>query len=212
LTSIPSSIQVTGVASGFLLSSFPATTTAGAAQTIALTVKDAFGNIVKAYSGTVHFTSSDPQAVLPAKYTFTAADAGVHTFNITLKTAGSRSITVADTAKAMLTRTGAIRVTPAAASQLVITGPTSVINGIAQAFIVRVTDAYGNTVTGYRGTLHFTSSDPKAVLPADYTFTATNAGKHTFRVTFKTPGTQWLQVVDVANGALTVQDLDIVVA
>jgi hypothetical protein len=213
LTAIPSSIQVTGAASGFLLSSFPATTAAGATQTITLTVKDAFGTIVKAYRGTVHFTSSDPQAVLPANYTFTAADAGVHTFSITLKTAGSRSITVVDTAKATLTRTQwGIRVTPAAASQLVITGPTSVINGIAQDFTVRVTDAYGNTVTGYRGTLHFTSSDPQAVLPADYTFTATDAGKHTFRVTFKTPGTQWLQVVDLANGALTVQDLDIVVA
>jgi hypothetical protein len=177
----------------------PATTTAGTAQTITVTAKDAYGNIVKGYTGTVHFRSSDPQAVLPADYTFTPADGGVHTFSSTLKTAGSRSITVIDTAKATLTRTRGITVTPAAASQFVIIGPTVLNAGFGQAFTIRVTDAYGNTVTGYRGTVHFSSSDPLAVLPADYTFTATDAGKHTFRVTLKTPGAQWLQVADLAN-------------
>jgi hypothetical protein len=74
-----------------------------------------------------------------------------------------------------------------------------------QTFTIRVTDAYGNTVTGYRGAIHSSSSDPLAVLPADYTFTATDAGKHTFRVTLKTPGAQWLEVADVAN-ALAAKD------
>jgi hypothetical protein len=46
---------------------------------------------------TVRLTSSDAKAVLPANCTFTAADAGKHTFSVTLKTAGTRSITVADT-------------------------------------------------------------------------------------------------------------------
>ncbi len=44
------------------------------------------------------FSSSDAQAGLPSSYTFTAADAGVHTFSATLKTAGSQSITVKDPA------------------------------------------------------------------------------------------------------------------
>ncbi len=47
--------------------------------------------------GTAHFTSSDIQAVLPANYTFTGVDAGVHVFSVTLKTAGSQSITATDT-------------------------------------------------------------------------------------------------------------------
>jgi streptogramin lyase len=50
------------------------------------------------YLGTVHFTSTDPTATLPGDYTFTAADNGVHTFVITLKTAGAQSLTVTDTA------------------------------------------------------------------------------------------------------------------
>ena len=49
-------------------------------------------------------------------------------------------------------------------------------------------DAYGNTVTNYAGTVHFTSSDPLAVLPADYTFAAANLGKHAFTAKFLTPG------------------------
>lgn len=49
------------------------------------------------YAGTVHFTSSDPAAVLPSDYTFTSADAGSHTFSVTLNTTGIQTITAADT-------------------------------------------------------------------------------------------------------------------
>ena len=53
---------------------------------------DAFGNTATGYLGTVHFTSSDGPAVLPANYTFIAGDNGVHTFTtVTLKTAGTQS-------------------------------------------------------------------------------------------------------------------------
>ena len=37
---------------------------------------------------------------------------------------------------------------------------------------VRAVDAYGNTVNGYKGKAHFTSTDVLAGLPADYSFTA----------------------------------------
>jgi uncharacterized repeat protein (TIGR01451 family) len=48
------------------------------------------------YTGTVHFTSSDPLAVLPADYTFVAGDAGAHTFSFTLNTLGDQTITATD--------------------------------------------------------------------------------------------------------------------
>lgn len=54
------------------------------------------GTVDVSYRGTVHFTSSDPTAVLPADYTFTAADNGTKTFNVTLKTAGRQTITMTD--------------------------------------------------------------------------------------------------------------------
>ena len=38
-----------------------------------------------AYQNTVHFSSSDPAAKLPADYTFAFSDAGVHTFVMNLE-------------------------------------------------------------------------------------------------------------------------------
>ena len=52
-------------------------------------------------------------------------------------------------------------------------------------FDVTVTayDAYGNVASGYLGTVIFGSTDPAAVLPADYQFHAKDAGAQTFSVT-----------------------------
>ena len=65
------------------------------------------------YTGTVHFTSSDGSAVLPANYTFTAGDAGTHVFSVTLKTAGTQSITATDTVTGSITGTQNVTVNPA---------------------------------------------------------------------------------------------------
>ena len=77
-------------ATTLVVSGFPNPTTAGAAHNVTVTADDAFGNTATGYLGTVHFTSSDGLAVLPGNYTFTAGDAGAHTFTngVTLKTAG----------------------------------------------------------------------------------------------------------------------------
>ncbi len=49
---------------------------------VTVTALDAYGNVVTNYQGTITLTTTDPDpgVVLPASYTFTAADAGVHTF------------------------------------------------------------------------------------------------------------------------------------
>ena len=83
-------------AASSLVVAFPAATTAGVAQPFTVTALDAFGNVATGYTGTVTFSSSDAQAGLPASYTFTNKDAGVHTFSVTLKTAGTQSITAQD--------------------------------------------------------------------------------------------------------------------
>jgi adhesin/invasin len=58
---------------------------------------DAYGNVATGYTGTVHFTSTDNQALLTANYTFTAADVGVHTFTVTFKKTGMQTLTATDT-------------------------------------------------------------------------------------------------------------------
>jgi hypothetical protein len=70
-----------------------------------------FSGILTNYSNTIHFTSSDAQAVLPADYTFVpATDNGSHTFSITLNTIGSQTITATDTLAAPITGTATLNV------------------------------------------------------------------------------------------------------
>jgi uncharacterized repeat protein (TIGR03803 family) len=164
----------------FQISGFPATTSAGTAQTFTVTVQNADGTTDTGYTGTIHFTSTDPQAVLPADYTFTSADAGVHTFTVTLKTAGTQAIIATDSANSFIAGSATSTVTPAAASRLVITGPSTVTAGGAFSITVTAYDAFGNVATGYTGAVQFTSSDTTANLPANYTFQASDNGTHTF--------------------------------
>lgn len=60
-------------------------------------------------------------------------------------------------------------------------------------------DKNGDVVTNYTGTIRFSSSDDRAVLPNDYAFTPEDQGWHTFylSVMFQTPGTQTLGVLDL---------------
>jgi uncharacterized delta-60 repeat protein len=197
-----------GDSPSFLVTGFPSSVTAGTAGTFTVTARNADGSTNTNYTGTVHFTSSDPHAVLPADYTFTAADQGVHTFSGTLVTAGSQSITATDTATGTTFGSDAgITVTPAVATQFILSAPSSVSKGAKLNVTLTVEDAYGNVVTGYTGTVHFTSSDGTATLPANYAFTATDAGVHTFtNVVLRKRGTQTLSVIDTQNGALTAAD------
>jgi hypothetical protein len=195
-------VAVTPGAALFAATGFPATITAGTAGTITITAQDASHNTVTGYLGTVHFTSNDAQAVLPADYTFTAADNGAHTFSVTLKTAGTnQSITVTDGANATGSQTG-ITVNPAATSTFVLAYPASTVAGVAHNFTVTAQDQFGNTTPAYTGTVHFSSSDTQAVLPADYMFQASDNGVHTFSAALKTAGMQSLTATDKSNGTI----------
>ena len=209
ITGTQSGITVNvGPTSQLVVSGYPNPTTAGVAHNVTVTAEDAFGNVTSAYRGTVHFTSSDGQAVLPGDYTFTAGDAGTHTFTngVTLKTAGTQSITATDTVTGTITGTQSVTVNAAATTTLVVSGyPNPTTAGVAHNVTVTAEDAFGNTATGYRGTVHFTSSDGRAVLPGNYTFTAGDAGTHTFTngATLKTAGTQSITATDTGTGTIT---------
>jgi len=51
--------------------------------------------------------------------------------------------------------------------------------------------------------VQFTTSDLLATLPANYAFSATDNGAHTFSVTLVTPPSQSLTVTDTATASLT---------
>jgi hypothetical protein len=168
-----------------------------------LTVKDVANSTAAGYAGTVHFTSSDGQAVLPADYTFTAGsggDNGSHTFSATLKTAGSQTVTATDTFTPQSTGSSAITVSPAAASHFGVVAPAAATASVAFNFTVTAFDPYGNVATGYGGTAPFTSSDGAATLPAD---SALTSGTGTFSATLRTVGSQTLTATDTADGSVT---------
>ncbi|MBS2021660.1 MAG: hypothetical protein JST92_04575, partial [Deltaproteobacteria bacterium] len=177
----------------------------GTALTLHVRAVDKTGAVITGYLGTVKVTSTDGFAALPADYTFTAGDAGAHDLAYTPNTAGTSTITVTDAAAGGLTGSLAITVTPLAAQSLRLSAlPSDVTAGAAQQFTLSAVDAQGHTLTTYRGVAHFTSTDARATLPADYTFTSLDSGAHTFTtgVAFETAGTQTLTATD--DGQLTV--------
>jgi hypothetical protein len=175
---------------------------------------DPYGNVVPSYVGTVVFTSSDSHDPLPVPYTFTSADAGTHTFSIALVYAGTWAIRASDSVHPSLTGLVTnIVVSPATAFRVVVNGyPKSTTVGTPNSFTVTLYDAYGNVATGYTGTLHFSSDDSVALLPSDWTFTASDAGTRTFQATFKTAGTHSLKAADTNNKNLSGTETGIVVS
>lgn len=71
----------------------PSSTTAGTAFTVTVNVVYE-GKPDTVINSHIHFTSSDPAAVLPGDYYFTPADAGSHTWTngFTLSTPGNQTI------------------------------------------------------------------------------------------------------------------------
>ena len=103
------SINTTPILLSFEISA-PASVHAGEPFSVSVTARNRSGTVYTNYSGTVHFTSTDPQATLPADAHLTN---GVGTFSAILATTGVRTITVADTVKTDRTATtGPINVTP----------------------------------------------------------------------------------------------------
>jgi hypothetical protein len=186
-------------AASFVVSGFPSPTTAGVGGTFAVIAKDPFGNVATGYTGTVSFKSSDPQAMLPASATLSN---GIGTFGATLETAGSQSLTVKDAVNSSLIgiQTG-ITVNPAATSKFVVTGfPSPVTAGVTGTFTVTAEDPFGNDTPAYSSTVHLTSSDLQAVLPADTTL---SGGQGTFSATLKTAGSQSLTATVTGNASIT---------
>ena len=157
ITGSQSGITV-NVASGvyFVVSGFPGSTVPGVAHSVTVTAYDTYGNVATGYSGTVAIASSDSAAVLPANSGLTG---GVGSFSVTLKTAGSQSITATDTVTSSITGLqNGITVSTAPLDHFVFNTIGS--QTVNSAFNITITaeDAANNTVAGYTGTPSLTYS------------------------------------------------------
>jgi Cep192 domain 4 len=116
------------------------------------------------FVGTVHFTSTDSQAVLPGDFVFTPSDQGMQTFGATLQASGTQTITATDTVNSAIVGMATVTVGGGSLGALTFT-PTSLIYG---------NQAIGTTSFAKKFTL--TNSAGGTLSVAAITIKGTNAG------------------------------------
>jgi hypothetical protein len=195
---------LTPVATNLVINT-PLVATSGQAFGITVTAVDASGNTLTGFTGTVRFKSTDTQAALPTDYTFAAGDQGVHTFTgVMLGTAGTRVLKVSEIGSVAVAGSAAVKVDAAAMFGFKLSAPANLTASVPFTLTAEAVDAFGNLISGYRGTVSFSSSNTgdASQLPANYTYTAGDSGKHGFSITLTTAGTRTLTVTDTLDGTL----------
>ena len=173
-------------------------------QSISSTVvlRNSSNDVVTDYRGTVRFTSDDPAASLPADTTFTASDAGSRTFSgIVLRTPGQHTVTITDLAASSIVGSFTVQVH---ALSLNLSAVDNIQTGVSQSITISVNNDANAIASDYLRTVHFTSSDSLATLPANYTFTAADLGQHTFiaGLNLRSIGMQTVTAVDTDNNTI----------
>ena len=189
---------VAAAAVNFSVVATPSSVTAGNNVSVTVTARDAFNNTATSYTGTVEFTSTDPQAA-PLLDSTLSAGSGI--FIVTLKTAGPQTITATDATTPSINGTSnTVTVVAAAAVNFsVVATPSSVTAGNNVSVTVTARDAFNNTATSYTGTVAFTSTDPQASPLLDSTL---SAGSGIFIVTLKTAGPQTITATDATTPSI----------
>ncbi len=184
----------------------PGGVTAGDGFGLTVSAEDSYGNVNSTYASsvTIALANNPGGSTLAGTLTATAVG-GVATFsNLTLNKAGTGYTLTATSGSLTSATTSGFNVTAAAAASLAFSGfPATATAGTAFNFTVTALDTYNNVATGYRGTIHFTSSDAGATLPADYAFAAGDAGIRSFPATLTTSGAQTITATDTITPSIT---------
>ena len=85
------------------------------------------------------------------------------------------------------------------ATHFSVAGPANIPSGTHFNFTVTALDAANNPVINYSRTVHFTSTDPRAQLPADSTLIS---GTRTFSATVTAPGKQTITATDTTTASI----------
>lgn len=161
----------------------PNTLTAGTPFDLTVGVTDAYGNVEPNYTGSVTISLANRPAAGPLGGNLTApVTGGLANFTgLTLtRVANDYQILATCTTGSLQfpsTTSSTIAITPAAASQLVVTTepPGSVLAGAEFGVAVNAEDPYGNTVTGFNGNVTLDATGPAgtAVMTGPLTMQAT---------------------------------------
>jgi len=182
----------------------PATAPNGTGIDVDVTARDAYGNLVQTYGGTVAITSSDGAAVLPANEPLVF---GFRTFPVTLNTDGMQTITATDTVTSSITGTsGNIDVSsvpPGTATQFAVSATSTMTAGGIVDVQVTAQDAANATATGYSGTVHLSTTDPLGTVSVDATLTN---GVGNFTVIVRTAGVTTITATDTVTASISGTD------
>ena len=170
-------------------------------------------NLLNTVTDLVGITSSDATAILPAN---AALINGTNSFTVTLKDAGTQTVTASDITDGHTTGTSSavtVNTGPFAKLQLLVPGetaapgtttgktgtPTAQVAGTAFNVTVNAVDANWNLIST-NDTVKITSSDASATLPAN---AALVGGTKSFSVTLKTVGSSTITASNVTHTAIT---------
>ena len=196
-TSSPANVTL-GPVTTFGITGLGSSVTAGTALSLTVSARDCAATR-NDYAGRANVTSNDTQASLPTSpVQFTG---GTATVSATLKTAGTgKTVTVQDVSNGSVTATVSTTVNAAPTSSLVFNGiPATAQSGSAVTFSLSAKDAYNNATTD--ATVHFTSDDPQATLPADRSFAGSGGTVSNLSATFNTAGNHTITATKVGGGA-----------
>jgi len=172
--------------SSIAVSPSSATVTAGASQDYTATAYDSHGNSWDV-TDSVTWSISSGAGGSWSSNVYTSHTAGP-SWTVTASYSGKQA-------------TATLTVNAAGAASFVVSGfPSPTVAGAAHSVTVTAKDVYGNTVTGYAGTVAITSSDSQAVLPANAGLTR---GIGSFTVILKTAGSQSITATDTVTSSIT---------
>ncbi len=196
-----------------VLSGYATPRVAGQNGNINITAYDASNNVAIGYTGTVHLTTSDPNAMFSPNFTFVAGYAGSANVPIVMTTAGTQSIRGNDIANPNVAGVQtAVLVNPNVASYYQLSGyPNPTTDCTAANVTVAAYDIYNNLATGYTGTVHLHSTDANALLGGNFTFAAGNSGSASLPVTLKSTGAWAISANDTSAPAIAGAQSGIVV-
>lgn len=172
---------------------------------ITIQILDATGAVVSTDNATVVTLAiaNNPGGAALNGTVSVKAISGVATFsNLSINQAGVGYTLVASSGSLAGAISSPFNVIAGPVAQLGMQAPGLTDGCITMIVTVSALDQFGGVNPGYRGTVQFSSSDPAALLPPNYTFVSSDNGVHAFAVTISTVGAQTLTVSDISNPAL----------
>ena len=155
--------------------------TAGGEFTFAVTAIDSLGRVMTMYNGTVALSTNNgaspagQASIIPASYTFTAADAGQHVFAAKMFNARNDTVITVSGDGRMAT-SNAFAVVPAPAASVTVTPSSATLGpGGVTTLSAQTSDAYGNQITSANYSWSLGLSSLGSLVPSANTATFTAA-------------------------------------